>query len=173
MSLIKLTSKSLVNRLERRAAQVKGRTVAAALVLPDEIGWVNIQEHGTVKKDYPIRARDGGALALPAAPPEYPNVTITPKVIHPGLKPQRFVAKVLPEIRSEAGKRLKQAIVESDYQPDEIQSALTADVMPKVIDLIGTSLGETLGPSEPEGKLKGQSPEEVYRNKVEIVEQSL
>lgn len=166
-----LKSNKLINRLTALSAALSGRRPAARIVVPEELAWWYYQEFGTVG-GYTIAAEDGKFLRLPAAG-IHPNPTFRDSVIHPGVSPKSYIRDILPEVYVVAARAATQALMESGYSADAVQSVLMGTVLPEIKERIADSMSRALHQhrtADDPGKLGVEEPAEVFRNSAEIVD---
>lgn len=170
--MFKLSSSKLTQHLLDRAAQSRGRTIAACIDLPEDMDWWYYQEFGTVRS-YVMEM----PVTLPATM-EFSKPTFLPYIgpprtaLHPPISPKKYITRILPEIREVINQGVANAFVKSDFDPNAAQDHLISEVMPKVVEMIAESMGESLTQPREDGKLKGIMPADEYRAKAQITDKS-
>lgn len=164
-----LTSTKLVQHLQDRAQRIAGRNPAARIVVPEDMKWVLVQEHGSIGP-YPITPKNADSLRLP---PKEDFPLYHGSVEHPGVSPKKFITAIEQDIQELAGKSSARVLVESQFDPDAVQEALVDQIMPEIKEMIAKSMSDVLHQNRTidfPGKLGTTTPADAFREKAEIEE---
>jgi len=164
-----------------------------------ELDWVIFQEFGTATRRQADEERGiPGPTGAPYRIPSITNLTakplifpdpedkyillehlengyvITDVVHHPGVAPKFFIRSKLDQIREDTKELIVQAIINPKipYSFKYIKNILFNPVVRNIIDRISDSMSESLRQTREDGRLTGEYPEVVFREKVIVIDSS-
>lgn len=165
---LRVKSTRLKSELKRRREEFS-QLISAAVVVPESMTWVLMQEHGTGTHGrgngpYDISPRNAPFLSWIAQVGENAGKRIYRLRVedHPGVPASHFVANSLEEIRSTVATVLIEAMVESHYNFSEVKDAFLSVGMTEVKRIITEAIAEALTGTRDDGKLLGQTAADAF-----------
>ena len=175
----KESTSNFLELIRRRRQQFSSTKLAAQIVVPPDLKWWYWQQWGTALRGDPGYASgrtydnplEPTGFAFPDA--EFPNTPTGYRVgqqllSQPGIYPQHFVTKSIPEIMKYVGKNFMEAGHNSQYDPKSIRNDLLTNTMQNAISIIVSAIGKALPGTRPDGKLHGGTAAAVFEQEAKV-----